>query len=227
MEIKKDSKLKNVSINVGENHVRVFFKKPVQALSSAVLNGGMVETKNILNMRVAKRLEDGRKMISPEDEIQRYILQNGWDGSFVGMMTAADMDSLRIRHDVMNGVSMECIVTVGLSNARRAGDPADVKGFEGETEPGTINIVFGTDAKLSNAAMVEMVMMITEAKTAAMQEMEILSTKTKGIATGTGTDSIVVFCGNGREINYCGKHMEFGQRAANIVSKALKDSIGG
>lgn len=106
------------------------------------------------------------------------------------------------------------------------GDPADIKSFgDSKLDPGTINIILGTNAKLSKAAMVEAIMIVSEAKAAVMQELNILSPVSGKIATGTGTDSVVIFNGCKKQINYCGKHVLFGEMIARVVSKSIKESL--
>jgi len=114
------------------------------------------------------------------------------------------------------------MLTSGLTNARRAGDPADYR----RIPAGTINIIFLTNARLTPAAMVETIMTITEAKCAVLSELKIKSTLTGKIATGTGTDAIAVVSGYGStEISYAGKHVLFGEITAKAVMQALKESL--
>ena len=57
---------------------------------------------------------------------------------------------------------------------------------------GTINTILCINKELTHGAMVRSVMMATEAKTAALQELN--SCYSNGFATGTGTDQIAVAC---------------------------------
>jgi adenosylcobinamide amidohydrolase len=79
---------------------------------------------------------------------------------------------------------------------------------------------------LSDAAMVESVMLATEAKTVAVRELGVKSTVSGVIATGTGTDSIAVVNEFGPEtIHYCGKHVLFGEMLAPAVIEAITGSL--
>jgi adenosylcobinamide amidohydrolase len=119
------------------------------------------------------------------------------------------------------------LVTAGVSNARRAGDPAEHRTFEkAEIKPGTINIIILTTATFTPAALVETVMVVTEAKTAALQDLRILSPVTGKPATGTGTDAIAVVNGHAPpEIDYCGKHTLFGEMLASATMDAVFSSV--
>ena len=95
-----------------------------------------------------------------------------------------------------------------------------------EEEIGTINIIVLTSAILTDAAMVEALMIATEAKSAALQETGVLSPVSNKIATGTGTDAIAVVSGQGPElVAYCGKHVLFGEVLGRLVTDGVKASI--
>jgi adenosylcobinamide amidohydrolase len=79
---------------------------------------------------------------------------------------------------------------------------------------------------MSQAALVESVMLVAEAKTVAMRKLGVKSLVSGVIATGTGTDSIAVVNGFGPEtIRYCGKHVLFGEMVASAVMEAITDSL--
>jgi len=145
----------------------------------------------------------------------------------VGLMTAASMDSLRLVQATEQGVEIFVLVTAGLSNARRAGDYAEYR--EIGTPPnlaGTINIICLTTAVLTPAAMVEAVITATEAKSAALQNLGIQSPASQAPATGTGTDAVAIAGGHGSiSVEYCGKHVIFGEILANLVIAAVTSSI--
>ncbi|MCI1943661.1 adenosylcobinamide amidohydrolase [Clostridium luticellarii] len=218
----------NARLEVTDNHVHINFSEPVEILSSAILNGGFTRASNIVNVKVGQnKNKDSNKIFPPpEVTLQQYIKSKKWEGSSVGIMTAANMKSFRTSREVQGSVIVQSFITLGVSNARRAGDTADWKSFNSHSpKPGTINIILGTNARLSKAAMVEAIMIISEAKTCVMQDFNILSSVSGKTATGTGTDSCVVFTGTGENIDYCGKHVLMGEMVAKAVLKALKDSL--
>lgn len=221
------SKLENVYLERSLDYIHLEFKNPVQILSSAVLNGGLVSAKHFLNLKVQENFSGTKNDFKiPEVTIKEYAEKNNWKGISVGMMTSACMKSFRCKHREIDGVIVECFLTAGVSNARRAGDIADWQSFEnGLNSTGTINIVLGTNAKLSHAAMVEAIMIASEAKASVLEQYNIISPISKKIATGTGTDSTAVFCGDGKVINYCGKHVLFGEMIASVVIDALTASL--
>jgi adenosylcobinamide hydrolase len=206
-----------------QDHIHLDFSRPRRVLSSAVLNGGMVEADHLVNWRVS----GDPSTETPEDSLARYCAKNGWTGTAVGMMTAASMDSFRMERETVQGVDFSVLVTSGLSNPRRAGDRAEIREMVIGNEPvGTINIVALTSAQLSEAAMVEALILVTEAKAAALQDAGIVSPVSGGIATGTGTDSHAIVSGHGPQVvRYCGKHVLFGEVLGRLVISAVAASI--
>jgi iron complex transport system ATP-binding protein len=210
------------------SHVHLAFQQPRRVLSSAVLNGGFSLVSHFVNMKVSTEcpldLED------PAITLRRYCRGKGWQGDAVGMMTAASMKSFRAAYDNVADESLAVVVTTGLGNARRAGDSAE--GIELSTMPrkaGTINMAIVTSAALTDAAMVEMVSVIAEAKAAALQELGIKSPVSGRLATGTGTDAAAIFCGDigtlHEPVRFTGKHTLIGERTAQMVIDTLHASI--
>jgi adenosylcobinamide hydrolase len=76
--------------------------------------------------------------------------------------------------------------------------------------------------------MIEAVITATEAKTAALQNLNIKSPASGTPATGTGTDAIAIAGGHGSiKVQYCGKHVIFGEILAKLVIEALTSSLHG
>ena len=195
-----------------------------RVLSSSVLNGGISEARHLLNLKVP-RCFDGNEQ--PAETLQTFADTLGAEGPVVGMMTAASMDSIRCYREQVQGIELVAVVTCGLDNARRVGDQAEYRSMVSEPhEVGTINIIVLSSARLSLAAMVEAVQMITEAKTAALMAAGISSPVSAEPATGTGTDAVAVVSGLGMErVQYCGKHVLFGEVLGRIAFNAVQDSI--
>lgn len=205
--------------------VHISFARPFRALSSAVLNGGYCHASDFLNVRVAKHspspLED------PALTLQRISDQVQCSGVTVGMMTAASLTSLRVLCETISGETLAVLVTTGLDNARRAGDPAEHRALEVvPTNRGTINLAVVTSAQVADEALVEMVAVATEAKVAILHEMEIRSPISGRLATGTGTDAIAIFAGHGSQrARFAGKHTLLGERLAVMVMQVIRSSV--
>lgn len=195
-----------------------------RVLSSSILNGGFAEARHLLNLKVPRFFEGAEH---PAASLQSCAERLGAEGPVVGMMTAASMDSMRCYREQEQGIELVAVVTCGLDNARRVGDTAEYRAMVSEPyDIGTINIMVLCSAGLTAAAMVEAVQMITEAKTAALMAASISSPVSGELATGTGTDAVAVVSGHGDEVvQYCGKHVLFGELLGRITFNAVADSI--
>ncbi len=209
-------------------HICVGFSIERRILSSAVFNGGTCAASNILIMKVVENFKGGKRIVkNPENTLADYCRQLQLGGTTVGMMTAASLDSFRLASRSSQGVEITVMVTAGLSNARCAGDRAEWRKIQTDANPtGTINVIILTNATMSPAAMVEAVMLATEAKTVALRRLGIKSPVSGAVATGTGTDAIAVANGFGPEtIRYCGKHVLYGEMLASAAIEAITESL--
>ncbi len=207
-----------------DRHIHLDFGRPQQVLSSAVLNGGLQDVRHIVNLRVPKHSDCPAP---PAAALTEYCTAAGWHGPALGLMTAASMNSLRVAEDTTAGVSTFVSVTSGMANARRVADPADVRTFNAdEPPPGTINIIAATTARLTPAALVEALVIITEAKCAVLQDLGIKSRVSDAVATGTGTDATAIVNGAGPPtVAYCGKHVLAGEIFGRLTLAAVKSSV--
>ncbi len=208
-------------------HIQLSESRPV--LSSAVYNGGWIDAEHLLILKVAENFLGSKGPFEPlPDTFGNYCRQQGCPGTTTGMMTSARMSSFRNVRRSIQGVEITALVTSGLSNARRSGDPAEHRTFdEAGIKPGTINIIILTNAILSPAAQVEAVMIATEAKAAVLQDIGATSPVTEKTATGTGTDAVAVVSGvTTPKIVFCGKHTLFGEMLASATMEALFSSLG-
>jgi len=144
------------------------------------------------------------------------------------MATAADMDNLAVVTKEQGPFSVTILATAGAkTNALRTG--VDMSSHvEGEAQHGTINIVVLTNARLTDGAMARAIVTVTEAKTAALQDLKVPSSYTKGVqATGTGTDSVIVVSGTtGPKASYAGGHSLLGSLIGKATYEAIIEALG-
>lgn len=214
-----------VSMSCTADLLHVRFARPHRVLSSAVLNGGLCHASDFFNVRVPKHAPG--PVEDPALTLQRLSDQLRCAGAAVGMMTAASMKSLQVACEPLGGEILAVLVTTGLENARRAGDPAEYQSLEAlPVKLGTINLGIVTSAQVADAALVEMLAVATEAKVAALHELNVISPVSGLLATGTGTDAIAVFSGHGNHrVRFAGKHTLLGERLAVLVMQVIRDSV--
>jgi adenosylcobinamide hydrolase len=144
------------------------------------------------------------------------------------MATAADMDNYAMVTKKYPPFIVTALVTAGAkTNAIRTGVDEGTN-IESEDKPaGTVNIITLTNARLTDAAMARAIITVTEAKTAAFEELKIPSSYTKGVqATGTGTDGVIIVTGtNGPTVTYTGGHSRIGELMGKAVYEAVMEAL--
>ncbi len=141
------------------------------------------------------------------------------------LMTGANMDNLSIQTKRFKAITVTALVTAGVrSNAVRMSKD---EGRYYEPDPGTINIILMTNCRLTLRAMARAMISATEAKTAALQDLDIRSAYTGRVhqATGTGTDNIIVVEGDGIRIDNAGGHSKMGELMAKAVYGGVREAI--
>lgn len=183
-------------------------------------------------MKVAKELDTPQRCGGKVYEQQRKALiadKLGRQPDELTLMgTAADMDNLAVVTKQFPPFTVTALVTAGAkSNALRAGVDEGTNIEPSDPPAGTINIIVLTNARLTDGALARAVVTITEAKTAALEDLKVPSSYTKGVqATGTGTDSVIVVSGNnGPKVTYSGGHSRIGDLIAKAVHQAVLEAL--
>jgi adenosylcobinamide amidohydrolase len=179
-------------------------------ISSAMLGGGIGVREWVLNAQVVA----GYARMDPVE----HLTSLGPGGSGVGMMTAASVD----RYVRASDGGVEAVATVGLRV------PTWAAALEGTEDPelapmrvGTINIVTVLPVAMTDAALVNLVMTVTEAKSQALIEAGYP-------CTGTASDAVCVAVPlDGPEELFGGPRSEWGARAARAVHTAVRRGAEG
>ncbi|MGB9842313.1 MAG: adenosylcobinamide amidohydrolase [Candidatus Bathyarchaeales archaeon] len=150
--------------------------------------------------------------------------------------TGVNMDNAAVHESSFQELKVCCIATAGAKgNALRTGvDKASYYERDGKFfyTGGTINVILLTNACLSDGAMARAIITATEAKTAALQDLNVRSTfAPKHQATGTGTDNVIVVSGTeGKPLQTTSGHVKIGElmgfSTKNAVTEALRKNDG-
>jgi adenosylcobinamide hydrolase len=203
-------------------------------LSSAPRAGGITRARYILNHQVAAKpigrddrsMDAGTQCADPARTLSKLATSLGIRDKFVGLMTAVSLADLVTVREAYGQIWVEGFVTVGTSNAVRAGEPVTQgQHTNSKTHPGTINLILVTNARLSAAAMVGMVQVATEAKTAVLLRAKVKSWTGRSGATGTGTDAVVVVGGSGPPMRYSGTHTLIGELVGRVIEAAVTEGL--
>lgn len=210
-------------IHISSEMVRIESEQPLSVLSSAVYGAGKLETKVLINRYVGREYDYEK----PEDEVRDWLLHHSLPTDAVVLLTAAYVHLARMKVIHTPWFRLATIVTVGVTNAARAGQIYPVF-MDQPQAPGTINIIFVVDGYLSDSAQVNAIIMATEAKAAALQEMKVTDAQGR-IATGTTTDAIVVASTQekigGYLHRYAGITSPLGQAISQTVYQAIKEAL--
>jgi len=208
-------------LGIGKNTLVVGFPAPRRVMSWAILNGGLrTHASHILNHHVDPRTPGDH----PRKTLRQAASRIGIKGTFVGMLTGADVRKFSMARAVYNELQAYVIATAGCANLATVGETG--KYVEGNSPPvrsGTINIIVVVNYAFTHEAMLEAIAIVTEAKVRAMFEFRLKSVSTGQPATGTGTDCIAVAVGQDRRYAFCGKHTKWGE----LVGRASLESIRG
>ena len=219
-----------------DGNIVVRFNGRRKVLSTAMRNGGYQEgLKYVYNHDGRCSLGVASKMNGKDihEHTLNTILSMGLDPEVsAGMETAAHMENVSIKTEAWEDyTSVTAIVTGGIeTNGGRVGDPggfvqsADVPQ---EHRLGTINIMLAIDADLSPGCMTRAIVTCTEAKTAAIQELLAPSRYSRGLATGSGTDStiLIVNAESPKYLTDAGKHSKLGELIGRAVKAAVKEAL--
>jgi adenosylcobinamide amidohydrolase len=212
--------------------LRLFLKDDVLVLiseaemtsvSSAVYNGGLKRAKAILNVHVSDSYNQKLLHEHPEQIILETAQKFGLNPQLsIGMITAADVDKFSIKTANKDGLTVSTIVTAGCSLAETAGEDIDVSPIVS----GTINTIVVIDGNPSESCLLQTFITATEAKIASLRELDVRSTYTGDLATGTITDGLtIVSTKKGPEIRYGGPASKLGKLVGYCTREAVKDAI--
>lgn len=203
-------------------------------LSSAPRAGGVTTARYILNHQVEANpigsdghgRGAGARCDDPARTLGKLAVSLGINDKFVGLMTAVSLADLVTVRKSCDQIWVEGFVTVGTSNAVRAGESVTQRQrADCKTHPGTINLILVTNARLSVSAMVGMVQVATEAKTAVLLHAKVKSWTGRSGATGTGTDAVVVVSGDGPSLRYSGTHTILGELVGRAIGTAVTEGL--
>src|SRR6185295_596401 len=196
-------------------------------LSSAPCGGGVTHARFVLNHQVVAnpRIGSAQPILrwgDPARDLRALAVHLGVDRRCVGLMTAVSLRQLVTLREERKDLWVEGFLTVGVTNAVRAGERIR---RQPRSSLGTINMILITNARLTASAMVGAIQVATEAKAGALLSAGVPSCTGQGGATGTGTDAVVMVCGNGLPLRYSGTHTEFGSMLARVVWRGIERGL--
>jgi len=205
-----------VHVDIGHEAVVVRADEPLTTASSAVVGGGLGRASAIVNLHVPKNFRGEHA----DRVLEAFVARRSIPAPWVGLLTGARTEKAEVATETIDGITAVAIVTVGLSNPASAGRTAVAAWL-----PSTINTILVVDAAATPAALVNLVMTVTEAKVMVVAEAGV-RTLDGDPASGTSTDAIVIAAtGRGRRCEFGGPVSDLGWAAARAARAALSKGV--
>ncbi len=205
-----------VHVDIGHEAVVVRADEPLTTASSAVVGGGLGRASAIVNLHVPKNFRGEHA----DRVLEAFVARRSIPAPWVGLLTGAWTEKAEVATETIDGITAVAIVTVGLSNPASAGRTAVAAWL-----PSTINTILVVDAAATAAALVNLVMTVTEAKVMVVAEAGV-RTLDGDPASGTSTDAIVIAAtGRGRRCEFGGPVSDLGWAAARAARAALSQGV--
>lgn len=239
----KDSKIiyqdKNIEVFIKDNSIIVEFSDNRNSINTSWLNGGYFEgIKGIFNTSLSSDDMVEMESMNFTDFLSLKSKRLGLDSlKSSGLVTTANMESYGLSIKKYEKLEVMAIVTAGVRyNSASAGDFASFYEENGEyftlenghlPKPGTINTIIIINSNLNESSLLLAMMTATEAKAVALRNLVVPSFYSEEIATGTGTDGIIVTSNldNDNIIDNAGKHSKLGELIADAVIEAINISL--
>ena len=191
------------------------FHEPQTLLSWAMIRPGFQVGRKVAWLEV--RDADLPQDLDPFALLECRMAAAG-HGDAIALMTSRDVRRHHLAQAEAGAVSATCLATVGLGNASRVGCPP----ASAPRPFGTINILVHASCALSQAALIETVSIVTQARTAAVLGLDY---RPQGEAvSGTGTDCIVVAAPQtGEPALFAGLHTPVGEAVGAAVLAAVSE----
>jgi adenosylcobinamide hydrolase len=188
--------------------------RPWFAVSSAPLGGGFGERHWVINATVGT----GYDRTDPDAHLTEIAGSLGLSGAGVGLLTAVDVRE--VVHRVDAGVVASVTTGIGGHPTWAAAPGPDLALRHRAHKKDTVNAVCWLPVRLSDAAMVNAIATVAEAKAQAFWEAGVPG-------TGTATDATVVLCPtNGAAQPFGGPRSPIGSALARTVHAAVRTGLG-
>jgi adenosylcobinamide hydrolase len=174
----------------------LFIRGTFRAASTGI-SGGIQPVSTLINHTVPK----GWDHEEPEKELEFIAAGAGINQDYFGLLTSVPMQHCCVlQYDFIT-----VFITAGVRH-------------EPSANAGTINIIVCSSEGMEDAALLESVMVISEAKAEALQAMDLP-------LTGTATDAVIVGCEGPIKHRYAGRLTDPGRRIRESVLYGIPEAV--
>ena len=206
---------------VKDNVLAVICDNALMTVSSAFYNGGHKQIKAVLNVGVPEGYNDLSLHLDPLELITSSAAKIGFTKDYLAMVTAAKINNYSLVTKKADDFSVSVAATAGCKHGESSGEEMDVQEIQG-----TINIIVLIDGKPTESCMVASIITATEAKSAALRDLDVRSLYTGDSATGSITDSVTIAStNNGKTISYGGPASKLGKLVGYCTRKAVIEAL--
>lgn len=190
------------------------FPAPRRVLGWAINRPGFCVSDRVAWLEV--RDADLPEGCDPVAVLDTRLAELGQAGA-VGLMTARDVRAHHLAVAEAGDVSVQCLATAGLSNG--SGVAAGRITWRPPVA-GTVNLLASVSCALTEAAFLEALSIVVEARTAAILALDLERDGAR--ITGTGTDCVVLAASlAGDPVPYAGLHTDVGAALGQAVHAAV------
>lgn len=210
-----------VKLLVEDNVIAVTSDAGLTTISSAIYNGGFKKVNAILNIQVPEGYSDIKLHEDPLHLVKLSSAKVNVHENYLAMVTAAKVNNRHHTAKTDGIISVNVIATAGASHGESAGEIINA-----EHSDGTINIIVIIHGNPTDSCLAAAFVTAIEAKTAALDDLDIRSRYSGEAATGSITDSLSVATTNaGEKIELGGPASRLGQLVAPCVREAVKVAL--
>jgi adenosylcobinamide amidohydrolase len=211
----------SVKLIIKDNVLAVICDNALMTVSSAFFNGGTNQVKAVLNVGVPEGYNDRSLHLDPLELITSSAANLGLTQDYLAMVTAAKINNYSLVSKTTGDFSVSVAATAGCKHGESSGEEMDVQEITG-----TINIIVLVDGKPTESCMVASLITATEAKSAALKDLDVRSRYTGDSATGSITDSATIASTNlGKTIAYGGPASKLGKLVGYCTRKAVTEAL--
>ncbi len=204
-----------------ENVLAVFSHKALKTVSSAIFNGGCKQVHAVLNVGVPEGYNDLSLHLDPLELITSSAAKLDLTSDYLAMVTAANVKNYSQHTKKTDDYTVTVFATAGCKHGESSGEEMDVHEITG-----TINIIVFINGNPSQSCMVAALITATEAKSAALRDLDVRSRYTGDSATGSITDSVTVAAtGTGNPVVLGGPASKLGKLVGACTRAAVHEAL--
>lgn len=210
-----------ISLSHQQDHLLIRSEALLETVSSALWGGGFGKADTFVNWKVPLTYSSSDPMEMTRRQIEAWGYHSG---TTIGLQTAAELTHASVAEEKGDAFRIVCCTTAGTGNSARAGKVA--RTFSAY-QCGTINTFVLIDGRMLPSAMVNGLLTATEAKAAALQDLQ-LQARSGGIATGTTSDALVLAVSQSSyaEVHgFAGTATTIGDAIARMVYQTVYEAV--